>query len=153
MSSRLFQEIRENRGLAYAVYSFVSSYVDTGLLGVYMATDTKNVNPALETVQKEIKKIIKGDVSESDLAAAKDHLIGGIYLSSESSDSRMMRMAKNEFVFGRYVDSEELVSELEKVSVDDVVEIAGDIFRDGKVSLTTLGPFREEDLNRSNLRF
>jgi len=152
MSSRLFQEIRENRGLAYAVYSFVSSYVDTGLLGVYMATDSKNVNPALETVQGEIKKIIKGEVSESDLAAAKDHLIGGIYLSSESSDSRMMRMAKNEFIFGRYVDSEELVSELEKVTVDDVVEIAGDIFRDGKVSLTTLGPFREEALDRSNIQ-
>ncbi|MBW2118760.1 MAG: insulinase family protein [Deltaproteobacteria bacterium] len=152
MSSRLFQEIRENRGLAYAVYSFVSSYVDAGLLGVYMATDTKNVNPALETVQKEIKKIIKGEVSESDLIAAKDHLIGGIYLSSESSDSRMMRMAKNEFVFGRYVDSEELVSELEKVTVDEVVDVAGDIFRDGKVSLTMLGPFREEDLDRSNLR-
>ena len=152
MSSRLFQEIRENRGLAYAVYSFVSSYIDTGLLGVYMATDAKNVNPALETVRKEIKKIIKGEVSESDLVAAKDHLTGGIYLSSESSDSRMMRMAKNEFIFGRYVDSEEVVSDLEKVTVDDVVEIAGDIFRDGKVSLTTLGPFREDDLDRSNLQ-
>ena len=61
-------------------------------------------------------------------------------------------MAKNEFVFGRYVDSEELVSELEKVTVDEVVDVAGDIFRDGKVSLTMLGPFREEDLDRSNLR-
>jgi predicted Zn-dependent peptidase len=151
MSSRLFQEIRENRGLAYAVYSFVSSYVDTGLLGVYMATDSKNVNPALETVQDEIKKIIKGEVSESDLAAAKEHLIGGIYLSSESSDSRMMRMAKNEFIFGRYVDSEEIVSQLEKVTVDEVIDVASDIFRDGKVSLTMLGPFREEDLDRSNL--
>jgi predicted Zn-dependent peptidase len=153
MSSRLFQEIRENRGLAYAVYSFVSSYVDTGLLGVYMATDSKNVNPALETVQDEIKKIIKGELSESDLAAAKDHLIGGIYLSSESSDSRMMRMAKNEFIFGRYVDSEEIVSQLEKVTVDEVIDVASDIFRDGKVSLTMLGPFREEDLDRSNLQF
>jgi predicted Zn-dependent peptidase len=152
MSSRLFQEIRENRGLAYAVYSFVSSYVDTGLLGVYMATDSKNVNPALETVQDEIKKIIKGELSESDLAAAKDHLIGGIYLSSESSDSRMMRMAKNEFIFGRYVDSEEIVSQLEKVTVDEVIDVASDIFRDGKVSLTMLGPFREEDLDRSNLQ-
>jgi predicted Zn-dependent peptidase len=153
MSSRLFQEIRENRGLAYAVYSFVSSYVDTGLLGVYMATDSKNVNPSLETVQDEIKKIIKGELSESDLAAAKDHLIGGIYLSSESSDSRMMRMAKNEFIFGRYVDSEEIVSQLEKVTVDEVIDVASDIFRDGKVSLTMLGPFREEDLDRSNLQF
>jgi len=153
MSSRLFQEIREKRGLAYAVYSFVSSYVDAGLQGVYVATDSKNVNPVLETIQTEIRKLTRGELTQSDLASAKDHLTGGIYLSSESGDNRMMRIARNEFVFDRYVDYEELVSELEKVTVDDVVEIAGDIFRDKKVSLTTLGPLKEEDLDRGCLEF
>jgi predicted Zn-dependent peptidase len=61
-------------------------------------------------------------------------------------------MAKNEFIFGRYVDSEEIVSQLEKVTADEVIDVASDIFRDGKVSLTMLGPFREEDLDRSNLQ-
>lgn len=153
MSSRLFQEIRENKGLAYSVYSFLSSYVDAGLLGVYVATDRRNVNPVLETIQREIKKICNGDLSKSDLAASKEHLIGGIYLTSESADNRMMRIAKNEFVFEKYVTYEELVSDLEKVTVDEVVEIAQDIFRDGKVSLATLGPLREEDLDKGCLQF
>jgi predicted Zn-dependent peptidase len=153
MSSRLFQEIRENRGLAYSVYSFVSAYMDTGLLGIYVATDAQNVNPVLETIQDQTKKITKGEVSKSDLATAKDHLIGGIYLGSESADNRMMRIAKNEFMFDRYVSYEELVSSLERVTVDEVIEVAGDIFRDDKVSLATLGPIREEDLDRSTLLF
>ena len=125
MSSRLFQEIRENRGLAYAIYSFVSSYLDTGLLGIYFATDLKNLNPSLKTIQTEIIKIIEGNLTESDLSAAKEHLVGSIYLSSESTDNRMMRLAKNEFIFGKYVGYEDLVSELERVTIDDVVEAAG----------------------------
>jgi len=152
MSSRLFQEIRENRGLAYSVYSFLSSYIDAGLLGVYVATDSQNVNPVLEAIKNEIKKICKGEISKSDLAAAVDHLIGGIYLSSESADNRMMRIAKNEFVFQKYVSYEELVSKLQQVTVDEVVEVASDIFQDDTVSLSTLGPIKEDDLDTSNLR-
>ena len=152
MSSRLFQEIRENRGLAYSVYSFLSSYIDAGLLGVYVATDPQNVNPVLEAIKNEIKKICKGEISKSDLAAAVDHLIGGIYLSSESADNRMMRIAKNEFVFQKYVSYEELVSKLQQVTVDEVVEVANDIFQDGTVSLSTLGPIKEDDLDTSNLQ-
>ena len=153
MSSRLFQEIREKRGLAYSVYSFVSSYTDSGLLGVYVATDSRNVNSALEAIQAEIKKISKGELSDSDLVAAKDHLIDGVYLASESTDNRMMRIAKNEFIFERYIDYDELVSNLENVTVDQVVEVAGNIFQENKVSLATLGPFKEEELDRSNLLY
>ena len=152
MSSRLFQEIRENRGLAYSVYSFLSSYIDAGLLGVYVATDPQNVNPVLEAIKNEIKKICKGEISKSDLTAAVDHLIGGIYLSSESADNRMLRIAKNEFVFQKYVSYEELVSKLQQVTVDEVVEVASDIFQDGTVSLSTLGPIKEDDLDTSNLQ-
>lgn len=153
MSSRLFQEIRENRGLAYSVYSFLSTYMDTGLLGIYVGTDFRNVNPVLETIQTKIKEISKGELPKSDLAAAKDHLIGGIYLASESAEGQMMRIAKNEFSFERYVTYEELVSRLEKVTVDEVIEVSNGIFREGKVSLSTLGPFKENDLDRSNLQF
>jgi predicted Zn-dependent peptidase len=153
MSSRLFQEIRENLGLAYSVYSFLSAYIDTGLLGIYVATDSENVNPVLQAIQKEVKKINNGELTLSDLEAAKEHLIGGIYLSSESADSRMMRIAKNEFNLGRFVDDDELVSYLEKVTLDEVIEISNDILQDGKISLTTLGPLDEDDLDRSNLQF
>ena len=153
MSSRLFQEIRENLGLAYSVFSFFSAYNDAGLLGIYVATDSRNVNPVIEAIKHEINKIRKGKISKSELAEAVDHLIGGIYLSSESADSRMMRIAKNEFVFERYVGYEELVAELEKVTVDKVVEVANGIFEDGKVSLAALGPIKEDALDKSNLLF
>jgi predicted Zn-dependent peptidase len=153
MSSRLFQEIREKRGLAYSVYSFLSAYIDTGLLGVYVGTGPKEVNSVLELVNKEIRGIQKGELSESDLAEAREHLIGGILLGSESPDSRMMRLAKNEYVFGRYVDFDEMVAKLEKVTVEDVIAIAKETFQDQAVSLVVLGPVNEEDLDLGCLNF
>lgn len=153
MSSRLFQEIRERRGLAYNVYSFMTSYVDTGLLGIYVATDPSNLNSALRTIQREIQNVISGSVSQDDLQAAKEHLIGSIYLAAESGDSRMMRTARNELVFGRYVSYEGLISDLERVSLVDLIDIAKTVFQDGKVSLTTLGPVNESDIDQGCLSF
>ena len=153
MSSRLFQEIREKRGLAYSVYSFLSTYVDAGLLGIYAATEQRNLNRVLETIQNEIRKLCEGELTQSDLAAAKEHLIGGIYLASEGADNRMMRIAKNEFVFGKYVDYEELVSSLEQVSIDEVVETANDTFRKSKISFAALGPLKDENLDRGLLEY
>ncbi len=151
MSSRLFQEIREKRGLAYAVYSFLSLYSDTGLIGVYVATDPQNVNPVMGTIRKELERLGNGDLSADDVSAAKDHLAGGVYLSSESMDNRMVRLAKNEFLLGKYVSYDELVERLQRVTPEEVVELAGSVFRDGGLSLTTLGPFRERDLDKSHL--
>jgi predicted Zn-dependent peptidase len=148
MSSRLFQEIREKRGLAYAVYSFLSSYRDTGMLGIYVGTDPGNVNAVLETVAYEIARIVRGDLSDSDLTAAKDHVVGGIYLGSESMDNRMMRLAKNELVFGRHLGVEEIIGRLERISLDDVKAAAEAVFQTGKTSLVTLGPFEEADLQK-----
>ena len=153
MSSRLFQEIREKRGLAYSVCSFLSTYIDAGLLGIYAATEQRNVNRVLETIQNEIKKLCEGELTQSDLAAAKEHLIGGIYLASESADNRMVRIAKNEFAFGGHVDLEELVSDLERVGIDEVVETANNIFRESRVSFAALGPLKDEDLDRGLLEY
>jgi predicted Zn-dependent peptidase len=118
-----------------------------------VATDNQNVNPVLEAIKHEINKIRNGNISKSELAAAVDHLIGGIFLASESTDNRMMRIAKNEFVYQRYISYEEIVSELEKVTVDNVVDVANGIFGDGNVSLATLGPIKEEALDKGNLHF
>ncbi|MFC1579290.1 M16 family metallopeptidase [Thermodesulfobacteriota bacterium] len=153
MSSRLFQEIREKRGLAYSVYSFISAYVDAGLMGVYLATDPQQVNEALEVIQQEVIALQSGDISREDLDAARDHLIGGVLLSAESTDTRMMRIAKNEYVFGRYMSYDELVSELEKVTVDEVVQMAQQAFKENGVSMVTLGPIREEDVDLGCLQF
>lgn len=153
MSSRLFQEIREKRGLAYNVYSFHATYCDAGMFGVYLATDNQNINPALETIQMEIGKIQAGEISAEDLTAAKEHLEGGICLSSENPDNRMMRIAKNEMVYERYVSYEELIANIEKVRIDEVVSVAEDIFQNGNIFLATLGPFSQEMLDVQHLQF
>ena len=153
MSSRLFQEIREKRGLAYSVYSFFSAYVDTGLFGIYAGADPQTVNRVLGLVNTEVRKIQRGEISKSDLSAAQEHLIGGILLGSESVDARMMRLAKNEYALGRFMSYEELVASLKKVSVDEVVAVARDAFRSGEVSLVTLGQAKKEDLDLDCLQF
>ncbi len=153
MSSRLFQEIREKRGLAYSVYSFISAYVDTGQMGIYAATDPRHVNEALEVIQREVMALQNGGVSQSDLDAAREHLIGGVLLGSESTDTRMMRLAKNEYIFGKNIGYEELIADLEKVTKDEVVHAAREAFRDKGVSMVILGPVKEGDVDRGCLRF
>ncbi len=147
MSSRLFQEIREKRGLAYAVYSFLSAYLDTGILGVYLGTDPSRVNQALEVVHGEIGRILDGDLTEAEMDMMREHLAGGILLGSESTDNRMMRLAKNEYVYNRYVSYEELIENLGKVRMEDVIRVARDCFQSGPVSLVTLGPLGKGDLD------
>jgi predicted Zn-dependent peptidase len=153
MSSRLFQEIRENRGLAYSVYSFLSSYIDSGMLVIYIGFDPKNINFVLEAVKNETLKICRGNFSKDDLISAKEHIIGGIYLGSESADSRMMRNAKNEFVFQKYIAHDQIVSEIEKVSADDVVEVSHEIFNNENINFVALGSLKEDDIDRGTLDF
>ncbi|MBN2061173.1 MAG: insulinase family protein [Deltaproteobacteria bacterium] len=153
MSSRLFQEIRERRGLAYSVYSFVNSYLDTGIFGVYAGTDKRNVNTVLGIINSEIKKIQDGEVTQDDVDQARDHLIGGILLGAESSDTRMLRHAKNEFLFGRHVGFKEVVENLKGVTLDEVVNCAKRAFRPNEVSLATLGPIRQDELDLDCMRF
>ncbi len=153
MSSRLFQEIREKRGLAYSLYSFLSAYMDTGLMGVYVGTEPSQVNQVLEIVNREIRKIRDGEVSKSDLSAALEHLMGGVLLGAENTDVRMMRLAKNDYVFGRYVSYDELVAKLQEVTVDQVVAVAQDTFQNDEVSLVTLGQTKKEDLDLACLQF
>jgi predicted Zn-dependent peptidase len=153
MSSRLFQEIRERRGLAYSLYSFLSAYMDTGLMGVYVGTEPSQVNQVLEIVNREIRKLRDGEISKSDLSAAVEHLMGGVLLGAENTDVRMMRLAKNDYVFGRYVSYDQLVARLQEVTVDQMVAVAQDTFHNDEVSLVTLGPTKREDLDLACLQF
>ncbi|NLD38332.1 MAG: insulinase family protein [Desulfatiglans sp.] len=150
MSSRLFQEIREKRGLAYSIYSFISSYIDSGMLGICVGSDPDEVNNVIDVINKEIMKIEEGDLSEVDINEAREHLIGGILLGSENTDSRMMRIAKNEFIFGRYIEYEEVVEYLKNVTLDDIVECMKQSFLPGGVAITTLGSVNRDDLDLSN---
>jgi predicted Zn-dependent peptidase len=123
------------------------------VLGVYLATDPSDVNEALQIICKEIRAIRKGDITPSELAETKEHLIGGILLGAESTDARMMRLAKNEYVFGRYVECEEVIAQIEKVNLDQLVAVAEEAFGKEGVSLATLGPLEEKDLDAGCLNF
>jgi len=147
MSSRLFQAIREKRGLAYSVYSFLSPFTDTGLLGICVGTEPQKVNKVLEVINNEIEKIRNGEISEEELKAAKEHLTGSILLSAENLDARMMRLAKNEYIFGRHIEYDEVVKRLEVVTIDEVVDCLREAFFPGNVSMATLGPIRKKELD------
>ena len=144
MSSRLFQEIRERRGLAYSIFSFASSYCDTGLLGVYVGVDKANTQEVLRLIVKEMKRFKEKPINGSELRNAKEHLKGGLYLAAESTDNQMTRLAHNEINFGRHIPLEELVDNIEKVTAEDILRLAQDAFHDKAVSLALLGPIDEK---------
>ena len=144
MSSRLFQEIREKRGLAYSVYSYLSAFMDSGILGVYVGTGEKTVSRALQTILREMKKLADDSLKPKELRAAKEQLKGNLLLSLESTDSRMSRLAKNELYFSRYISTEEIIEGIEKVSSDEVNVLAQQMLRPEALSLTVLGPVTEK---------
>jgi predicted Zn-dependent peptidase len=153
MSSRLFQEIREKRGLAYAVYSSISGYIDTGMIKVYAAMDRDQTNKVLDLMVQIIKGIQNGGLDGGDLSRAKEYLMGGILLGTENNDVMMTRLARNEFIFGRYISYREVIGEINKVTLDEVVEAARRIFSSEGVSLTVLGPIDKDQIAVNPMTF
>ncbi|MBU4259226.1 MAG: insulinase family protein [Proteobacteria bacterium] len=146
MSSRLFQEIRENRGLAYSVYSFISSHVDTGMCGVYVGVDPKNAKETIEVILNEIFKLKKIAVDSTELQSAKEYTKGNLMLALESIDSQMVRLAQNEIHFGRHIPLQEVVNKIEEVKVDDIIDLASTLFGDDQIAITLLGPVTDKKL-------
>ncbi|MFC1836096.1 M16 family metallopeptidase [Thermodesulfobacteriota bacterium] len=142
MSSRLFQEIREKRGLAYSVYSFLSSYSDAGLLGVYAGSEPIHFEELLRILRKETLEL-SSNITEDDMRTAKDHIKGNVVLAMESSEARMNRLAKGEYFFGRYIPMEEIVDSLENVTLDHLLQTAEFYLGSGKVNLVAIGPIDE----------
>jgi predicted Zn-dependent peptidase len=151
MSSRLFQEVREKRGLAYSIYSFLSSQTDTGMVGIYGAVRPNNIKATLELIRQELRRLTQEPISEAELGAAKEHIKGGIYLAAENTDNRMSRLAKNEIVFERFVPYKEIEAGLEKVSVEDVQALAQKIFQPEVMSLVLLGQVEGLGVDRTYL--
>jgi predicted Zn-dependent peptidase len=145
MSSLLFQEVREKRGLAYAVYSYMASYTDAGMSGVYLGVDPSRTREALEVVLEVMARMRQG-VDEDDLSKAKEHLKGSIFLAAESTDVRMSRMAKNEFNFGRYIPYQELADNINSVTPEMVAASAEAMLNPKRMALVAMGPGIEESL-------
>ena len=140
MSSRLFQEIREKRGLAYSVYSFAHSHEDTGMLGVYAGISPGDAPEVLKLVREQLSLLADVPIPEQELEAAKDYIRGNMYINAESNDSRMNRLAKNEFLFGRYVPFEEIEKKIDQVTSEDIRSWFRQVYDPGKLAVMLYGP-------------
>jgi predicted Zn-dependent peptidase len=139
MSSRLFQEIRERRGLAYDVTSFLSTYRDAGYLGVYVATSVAWVPEVMEIINATLHRIARDGVAAEELRRAKGHAKGGLLLGLETSEARMNRLARCEIYFRRYISIQEVAEGIEQVTLDDVQKLAMRCFAGEDRTLTLLG--------------
>ena len=140
MSSRLFQEIREKRGLAYSVFSFISSYVDTGMFGVYMGVAPNRARETTELVLAEMHKLKKEPVDASELRDAIEYTKGSLLLASESTDNQMVRIAQNEIHFGGDIPLQTIIEKIEAVSENEIMELVNDLVDRNQIALTLLGP-------------
>ena len=145
-SSRLFQEIREKRGMAYAVYSFASQYTDTGQVGIYIGTREDNVSACLEIASEQIADIAAGNVRPDELARAKDNLKGRIMLSMESTSNRMSRLGKSLITDTELLSLERIMAEIDAVEPDALAELAGVLLAPEKLSAAGIGPSEERFL-------
>jgi len=147
MSSVLFQKIREDRGLAYAVYSFNDFYRDAGVFGVYLGTDSENLPKATELVLTELRRMKRRKLTPAQLKTLKSQMKGHLILSQESPNGRMNRLARQELMVGRFQTVQEMIKEIERVSSTGVCEMANRILDESKVAVAVLGPVQKGALS------
>lgn len=140
MSSRLFQNIRERYGFAYSVYSFANMISDSGTFGVYIGTDSKNIQNSIELIYKELGKLKSNSVSKAEIQRTKEQLKGSMMLSLESMSGRMMRLGSGELVFGDYIPIDSILHNIEEVTLDGVREVANKLFDESKFSTIIFNP-------------
>jgi predicted Zn-dependent peptidase len=142
-SSRLFQEIREKRGMAYSVYTFASQYTDTGLIGFYVGTRAENLADCLEIANEQIGEIAEGKLRKGELERAKENLKGRVLLSMESTSNRMSRLGKSLISDTELLSIDRIAAEIDAVTPDAVAELAGVLLAPEKLSASGIGPSEE----------
>lgn len=142
-SSRLFQEIREKRGMAYAVYTFASQYTDTGLIGFYVGTRAENLADCLEIANEQINEVADGKFRKGELERAKENLKGRILLSMESTSNRMSRLGKSLITDTELLSIDRIAAEVDAVTPDAVAELAGVLLAPDRLSAAGIGPSEE----------
>ncbi|PYV62982.1 MAG: peptidase M16 [Acidobacteria bacterium] len=151
MSSRLFQNIRERQGLAYAIYSDLNPYRDTGCLSIYAGTSRESAVKVVESVVSEFQKLKAELVSPEELQRAKDQLKGSLMLSLESSTARMSNLARQEMYFDRFYGLDELIQKIEAVTAAELQELANFFFQTENIAVTILGNLNGLRLTREQL--
>ncbi|MDP1418014.1 pitrilysin family protein [Peribacillus simplex] len=137
MSSRLFQDVREQRGLAYSVYSYHSSYQDSGMVTVYGGTGTNQLDSLYDTIQETLDTLKRDGITEKELRNSKEQLKGSLMLSLESTNSRMSRNGKNELMLGEHRSLDDIIIKIDEVTEDTVNELANQIFTEHSLSLVS----------------
>jgi predicted Zn-dependent peptidase len=148
MSSRLFQEIREKRGLAYSVFSYRSMFADAGSFNIYVGTTPQNANTVIDIVNAQRESLLSDGLTESELERAKGHLKGSLVLSSEDPGSRMNRLGRSQLTTGEILSIDELIERIDNIQMDDVTRVIDTVFGSVGSRVTVVGPFDEDAFDR-----
>ena len=151
MSSRLFQNVRERQGLAYAIYSELNPYRDTGCLSVYAGTSLESAPKVVELIVNEFRDLKQNRISDEELRRTKEQLKGSLMLSLESTTARMSNLARQEMYFDRFFGLDEIIERIEAVTADELVGLAGDFFHADHIAVTVLGNLEGMKLTREQL--
>ena len=151
MSSRLFQQIREKEGLAYAVFSFADFFIDTGIFGAYVGADASQMKRVLQMIISAFEHFTSKPVSADELARIKSQLKGNLMLSLESTGNRMIRLAKMEIYLDGYSGLDETIADIDRVTAEEVQAVARELFDPQKCIITVLGPVREGVITEDDL--
>lgn len=147
ISSRLFQSIREDRGLAYSVYSYQNNYKDAGLLTVYAGTRPSNINQVLNLIMENLKDLRNNGISQQELIKSKEQIKGSLLLGLESSSSRMSRIGKMEITLGKFISLDQVVNKIDKVTLSDINQMIERMFTTENLCFTALGPIENADID------
>jgi len=139
-SSRLFQEIRERRGMAYSVYTFASQYADTGMIGVYVGTREDNLGECMRIVTEQLRLIGEGDLGPGELERAKENLKGRVMLSMESTSNRASRLGKSVLTDTEVLSLDRICAEIDAVEPELVAALARHLFAPERLSVSGIGP-------------
>jgi len=145
MASRLFQEVREERGLAYSVYSYRAAFDDAGYLAIYAGTAPERVQETLEVIETELARLVRDGLPSGELDAAKGHLTGSLAMSLETSASRMRRLGRSELVEGEIPTLDEVIARIEAVTLDDTRRVIDRVLAGGMRTLAVVGPHEERE--------
>jgi len=145
MSSRLFQEVRERRGLAYSVYSYATQFAGAGTFGVYAGCQPKRVREVLAILREELGKVAERGLTDEEVTRGKGQLRGGLVLGLEDTGSRMSRIGKSELTYGEHITVTDLLSRIDAVTPEQIRELAHDLL-DQPMCLAVVGPFKDADL-------
>jgi predicted Zn-dependent peptidase len=148
MSSRLFQEVREKRGLAYAVYSYRTMFAETGTFAVYAGTTPQNAETVIDIVFSEVDSLVREGLTEPEFNRAKGHVKGSLVLSSEDPGSRMNRLGRQQLTTGEILSIDELIAKFDALEIDDVARVVRDVLGSGGWQVTVVGPFDQGAFDR-----